>query len=798
MSRPILALLQVAAIGATSLAQETPQGASAEWSRDFRLQDEMQIYDFPEELLNYPIEFPASKVRRSGLTLLALHDEQPKPIVFQLSDVTQRDGFLEKATLSFRSDLPKAAARHFRLTFDPGRKPAATGASRVGIVAEQNGTAVLASNRLRVRVPHGSFNYELEPQPFAQTAAPILAVARGGKPDAWCLTGSLRAKPEFRVIALKAEPVEQGPLFCRYRIAYTLNRGQQYTVVLTLRHNESYVTIDETLGGIIPQDEAYLRLDFTDEFDADIREVMSNGGYGAQGYDGAFDKNVDDDGKLPFELGLNRPNSMGVMRSAAFLQDKGEHSLLVSLYRLRNWKTVYRHVWYSNSGPGNLNFYARGREKFLLTRLEGAERHWALALIPRAEHQHVSRGVVSRSRLLLTGLACGLLTIPVAMMRAEDDRPPTTEVQPETTTARSETLDKAAPTRTIVANEKQPLIASEFVEQEIRKRINKPTGELTRADLERVRVFDFRSPLLTDEGLKDVARLSQLSRLYLNETRITDEGLKELPRLELLTCLDLSSTNITNAGLREVARLKQLTELNLYNTQITDEGLKEVARLQQLTYLNLLGTRISDEGLKEVARLRKLDTLWLVGTRITDAGLKEVARLKQLTRLSLDSTRITDVGLKEVARLKRLSYLNLSATRITDAGLKEVARLQQLSHLNLSLCEQITDAGLKELAELTQLTVLRFYGCTQITDAGLKEVASFNKLSYLDLQGTQITDAGLKELAELTQLSRLDLHGAKVSKSGVAELKKALPKCEINHNARDADKSTEVPLQNPG
>jgi len=53
-------------------------------------------------------------------------------------------------------------------------------------------------------------------------------------------------------------------------------------------------------------------------------------------------------------------------------------------------------------------------------------------------------------------------------------------------------------------------------------------------------------------------------------------------------------------------------------------------------------------------------------------------------------------------------------------------------------------------------------------------------------------------LAELTQLSRLDLHGAKVSKSGVAELKKALPKCEINHNARDADKSTEVPLQNPG
>jgi|GEM_PF-3596818 Leucine-rich repeat (LRR) protein len=354
-------------------------------------------------------------------------------------------------------------------------------------------------------------------------------------------------------------------------------------------------------------------------------------------------------------------------------------------------------------------------------------------------------------------------------------------------TKRPETSDKVALARTILANEKEALIADELVEQVIRKRINKPTGELTRADLKRVTVFDLRSPLLTDEGLKDVARLSQLSRLYLNETGITDEGLKELPRLELLTCLDLSSTKTTNAGLQEVARLKQLTELNLYNTQITDEGLIEVARLKQLTYLNLLGTRISDEGLKHVARLQQLDTLWLVGTRITDAGLREVAGLKKLTRLSLENTEITDVGLKDVAKLKQLLYLNLGATQITDASLNEMTRLQKLSHLNLSRCETITDVGLKELAELTQLTVLRLYGCTQITDESLRELATLNKLSYLDLQGTRITDTGLKELAELTQLSRLDLHGSRVTKAGVAELQKALPKCEINHNASDID-----------
>ena len=145
------------------------------------------------------------------------------------------------------------------------------------------------------------------------------------------------------------------------------------------------------------------------------------------------------------------------------------------------------------------------------------------------------------------------------------------------------------------------------------------------------------------------------------------------------------------------------------------------------------------------------------------------------------------MGLKDVAKLKQLLYLNLGATQITDASLNEMTRLQKLSHLNLSRCETITDVGLKELAELTQLTVLRLYGCTQITDESLRELATLNKLSYLDLQGTRITDTGLKELAELTQLSRLDLHGSRVTKAGVAELQKALPKCEINHNASDID-----------
>jgi hypothetical protein len=135
------------------------------------------------------------------------------------------------------------------------------------------------------------------------------------------------------------------------------------------------------------------------------------------------------------------------------------------------------------------------------------------------------------------------------------------------------------------ADEEQSLITDVFVEQEIRKQINNPTGELTRADLERVTVFDVRSPRITDASLKDVARLTRLSRLYLNETRITDEGLKELARLKKLTLLQFSECEqLTGTGFRELTALTQLTTLRFYLcTGVTDTGLRELANFNKLS-----------------------------------------------------------------------------------------------------------------------------------------------------------------------------------------------------------------------
>ena len=64
----------------------------------------------------------------------------------------------------------------------------------------------------------------------------------------------------------------------------------------------------------------------------------------------------------------------------------------------------------------------------------------------------------------------------------------------------------------------------------------------------------------------------------------------------------MDKTKITDAGLKEVAKLQNLTMLSLHYTKITDACLKDLAKLQNLTVLILGESKITEEG---AAELRK-------------------------------------------------------------------------------------------------------------------------------------------------------------------------------------------------
>ena len=94
-----------------------------------------------------------------------------------------------------------------------------------------------------------------------------------------------------------------------------------------------------------------------------------------------------------------------------------------------------------------------------------------------------------------------------------------------------------------------------ILEKAVRKELKKPTGELTKADLEKVTALSFRGTKITDSGLKEVAKLQKLETLDLNTTQITDAGLKELAKLQQLGRLILfNNSQITDAGVAELKK----------------------------------------------------------------------------------------------------------------------------------------------------------------------------------------------------------------------------------------------------
>jgi hypothetical protein len=107
----------------------------------------------------------------------------------------------------------------------------------------------------------------------------------------------------------------------------------------------------------------------------------------------------------------------------------------------------------------------------------------------------------------------------------------------------------------------------------------------------------------------------------------TDAQLKQLAALKSLHSLNIGGALLlTNNGLKEVARLTNLRALYLFYGHVGDAGLKELAPLKDLRVLDLTHTQVTDGGLKEVARLKNLEALNLTGTKVTAAGVAALQR----------------------------------------------------------------------------------------------------------------------------------------------------------------------------
>jgi len=126
-----------------------------------------------------------------------------------------------------------------------------------------------------------------------------------------------------------------------------------------------------------------------------------------------------------------------------------------------------------------------------------------------------------------------------------------------------------------------PLNAEESVnviETAIRKATKKPTGELTKADFEKVTELHLSNNKLT-EVPKDLEKLTQLKELDLWHNKLTD--VKGLEKLTQLTHLVLQNNQLTSV--KGLEKLTQLRHLDLDGNQLTDvKGLEKLTQLKEL------------------------------------------------------------------------------------------------------------------------------------------------------------------------------------------------------------------------
>ena len=131
--------------------------------------------------------------------------------------------------------------------------------------------------------------------------------------------------------------------------------------------------------------------------------------------------------------------------------------------------------------------------------------------------------------------------------------------------------------QSVLAADKKPLTKEEsakVIEAAIRKAAKKPTGELTKADLEKVTRLFLYSKKLT-EVPKGLEKLTQLEGLFLDDNQLTDvNGLEKLTQLELLYLYENQLTSV-----KGLEKLTQLTRLYLRdNPALTKAQIDELQK----------------------------------------------------------------------------------------------------------------------------------------------------------------------------------------------------------------------------
>jgi internalin A len=158
------------------------------------------------------------------------------------------------------------------------------------------------------------------------------------------------------------------------------------------------------------------------------------------------------------------------------------------------------------------------------------------------------------------------------------------------------------------------------LEDEVRRKLPKPTGDITYAELKKLKSLNTSQVKLDELDVCIFSHLTGLKELFLGKGELDD--LSPLASATQLESLRASLNQVSDIS--ALAKLKKLDRLDLGHTQVKD--LSPLAELTALTELQLDSTPVEDIG--PLAKLTLLEVLSLKGSKVKDLsplnGLKKL------------------------------------------------------------------------------------------------------------------------------------------------------------------------------
>jgi len=234
--------------------------------------------------------------------------------------------------------------------------------------------------------------------------------------------------------------------------------------------------------------------------------------------------------------------------------------------------------------------------------------------------------------------------------------------------------------------------------------------------------------LLKDRPWKNI------SDLRLNAIPV-DDSLGDYVQAMPLVHVELNGTHITNQFLKDIAHITSLQHLHIDDTAVTDKGITYLRDQRKLLELSLKNDDIDDEALKELSKYHILRNLSVArDAKISNAGFATFSSQPGgagAFDLDFSDTATDDSMCKNLNSMHNLALLNLSGTKITDKGLYGIARAH--AKANATLCKlvldrtNITDAGLAAFNYgPTAVTEISLQGCPKVTESGVLKFLSKN------------------------------------------------------------------------